>query len=53
MENILTQRIARIHEEAFIIDAHFDLLSEVASRRDRGENESSKIGTWKDSVPEK
>ncbi len=37
MENILTQRIARIHEEAFIIDAHFDLLSEVASRRDRGE----------------
>lgn len=37
MKNIPTQRIARIHEEAFIIDAHFDLLSELASRRDRGE----------------
>ena len=37
MINNPTQRIARIHEEAFIIDAHFDLLSEVASRRDRGE----------------
>ncbi len=53
MINNPTQRIARIHEQAFIIDAHFDLLSEVASRRDRGEKKSSKTGTWKDSVPEK
>ncbi len=31
-------RIARIHKQAFIIDAHFDLLAEVAHRRNRGEH---------------
>jgi membrane dipeptidase len=36
MKNLPTQRIARIHQQAFIIDAHFDLLSEVAGQRDRG-----------------
>lgn len=39
MINNPIHRIARIHEQAFIIDAHFDLLSEVASRRDRGERQ--------------
>jgi membrane dipeptidase len=39
MKNNPTRRIARIHEEAFTIDAHFDLLSEVAHRRNRGEHQ--------------
>ncbi len=38
-ENDLTRRISAIHERAFIIDAHFDLLAEVAHRRNRGERQ--------------
>jgi len=37
MKTKQTQRITHLHDQAFIVDAHFDLLSEVASRRDRGE----------------
>ena len=34
-----TQRITHLHNRAFIVDAHFDLLWEVANRRDRGERQ--------------
>jgi len=30
------ERVADIHRRAFTVDAHFDLLNEVAKRRERG-----------------
>ena len=38
-ENRFARHIDRIHKQAFIMDAHFDLLAEVAHRRNRGERQ--------------
>ena len=36
MDKNITERIARLHQESFTVDAHFDLTYEVANLRERG-----------------
>jgi membrane dipeptidase len=38
MNDTLSDRVAELHRQAFIVDAHFDLPLDVAMRRERGEN---------------
>ncbi len=39
MDTNLARRVADLHQQAFIIDAHFDLPWDVANQRDRGQKE--------------
>ena len=39
MDTSLARKVADLHQQAFIIDAHFDLPWDVANQRDRGEKE--------------
>ena len=39
MDSSLQQQIQKLHDRAFIVDAHFDLTYEVHNRRERGERQ--------------
>ncbi|MGD9330447.1 MAG: dipeptidase [Desulfobacterales bacterium] len=39
MDPQLTRKVADLHQQAFVIDAHFDLPWDVANQRDRGQKD--------------
>ena len=39
MQDNIKKRVENLHEQAFIVDAHFDLTLDVAFRRERGEQQ--------------
>ena len=50
MQDIINNRVKNLHDQAFIVDAHFDLPLDVAFRRERGEQkvvESSYIDDFR------